>query len=192
MAGAEAVYAFRVFRVDPARRLLLRGATPVRVTAKVFDLLMVLIRGRERVIPRDELIEQLWPDTTVEDGNLSVGISTLRKALGAGPDDAPIIETSPRVGYRFVAEVHEEPADTGQHADAPPPLSRTERAVPLPEGASELPAEATPFIGRESELVELARLLPRSRGATREHRRAGWHGQEPLRPGGGTVPLPAS
>ena len=108
MAGTEAVYLFHSFRVDPARRLLLRGASPVSVTAKVFDLLMVLIRGRERVITRDELIEQLWPDTTVEDGNLSVGISTLRKALGSGPADAPIIETLPRVGYRFVAEVREE------------------------------------------------------------------------------------
>jgi len=63
MAGTEAVYVFRSFRVDPARRLLLRGASPVRVTAKVFDLLLVLIRGRQRVIPRDELIEQLWHRT---------------------------------------------------------------------------------------------------------------------------------
>jgi predicted ATPase/DNA-binding winged helix-turn-helix (wHTH) protein len=159
MAGTEGVYVFRSFRVDPARRLLLRGASPVRVTAKVFDLLMVLIRGRERVIPRDELIEQLWPDTSVEDGNLSVGISTLRKALGEGPADAPIIETSPRVGYRFVAEVHEEPAGIGQHARVPPAAARTESVVPLPGAASELPSEATPFIGRESELAELARLL---------------------------------
>ena len=139
MAGPEAVYRFHSFRVDPARRLLLRGARPLSVTAKVFDLLMVLIRGRERVITRDELIEQLWPDTTVEDGNLSVGISTLRKALGSGPDDAPIIETLPRVGYRFVAEVHEEfeAARHGSTAAAAAASGRTETTAP----ALHLPAK---------------------------------------------------
>ena len=96
--------------MDPARRLLLRDGRSVSVTAKVFDLLVVLIRSRERVVTRDELMEKVWPGTTVEDGNLSVGISTLRKALGAGPDGTPMIETLPRVGYRFVADVREESA----------------------------------------------------------------------------------
>jgi DNA-binding winged helix-turn-helix (wHTH) protein len=128
--GTEAVYVFHSFRVDPARRLLLRDRRPVSLTAKVFDLLIVLIRNRERVVTRDELMDQLWPDTTVEDGNLSVGISTLRKALGSGPQDAPIIETLPRVGYRFVADVREDLPDAAQHGDTPSEASGSRRAEP--------------------------------------------------------------
>jgi DNA-binding winged helix-turn-helix (wHTH) protein len=102
------VYAFQSIRVDPARRLILRGQERVRVTAKVFDLLLALIRSRHRVATRDELIRQLWPDTFVEDGNLSVHISTLRKALNDRCSDQSMIETLPRVGYRFVAAIREE------------------------------------------------------------------------------------
>jgi LuxR family transcriptional regulator, maltose regulon positive regulatory protein len=126
MTGTGEVYAFRSFRVDPARRLLLRDGCPVSVTAKLFDLLIVLIRSRERVVTRAELMQELWPDTTVEDGNLSVGISALRKALGSGSDDAPIIETLPRVGYRFVADVRQESPGAAQRENMPsePPVAR--------------------------------------------------------------------
>ena len=140
MTGAGEVYAFHSFRVDPARRLLLRSGCPVNLTAKVFDLLMVLIRSRERVVTRAELMQQLWPDTIVEDGNLSVGISALRKALAAGSEDAPIIETLPRVGYRFVAEVRQESLDAAQGRNMPsePPVPRrAETGVP----AVHLPAK---------------------------------------------------
>jgi DNA-binding winged helix-turn-helix (wHTH) protein len=102
------VYVFQTFRVDLARRLIRRGEERVRVTAKVFDLLLALIRSRHRVATREELIRQLWPDTFVEDGNLSVHISALRKALSDTGGDRAVIETLPRVGYRFVAEVGEE------------------------------------------------------------------------------------
>jgi len=114
LADTDRVYVFHYFRVDPARRSLFRSGRRVSVTAKVFDLLLVLIRHRERVVTRAELMDRLWPDTTVEDGNLSVGISALRKALGAGPEDAPVIETLPRVGYRFVADVLEESSAGGR------------------------------------------------------------------------------
>lgn len=102
------IYVFESFRVDPARRLILRQQERVRVTAKVFDLLVALIQGRHRVATRGELMRQLWPDTFVEDGNLSVHISALRKALSDTGGGRTIIETLPRVGYRFVAEVWEE------------------------------------------------------------------------------------
>jgi DNA-binding winged helix-turn-helix (wHTH) protein len=143
MRGSEAVYAFHSFRVDPARRLLLRGGRPLSVTAKVFDLLIVLIRSRARVVTRAELMEQLWPDTTVEDGNLSVGISALRKALGSGPDDAPIIETLPRVGYRFVADVREHLPDAAEHGGLPSDaaLSRREEAETRGGSTLDLPAK---------------------------------------------------
>jgi ATP/maltotriose-dependent transcriptional regulator MalT len=121
MAGSPVVYVFHSLRVDPARRSLVRDGHPVSVTAKVFDLLIALIRRRQRVVTRGELMEQLWPVASVEDGNLSVGISTLRKVLGPGPDDAPIIETLPRVGYRFAAEVHEEILDLPAKVLCPDP-----------------------------------------------------------------------
>lgn len=105
---AAPVYVFESISVDPARRILLRGQQRVRVTAKVFDLLLALIHSRHRVATREELIRQLWPDTFVEDGNLSVHISALRKALSDGCAERPIIETLPRVGYRFVATIREE------------------------------------------------------------------------------------
>lgn len=99
-------YDFGRFRVDTARRLLLRDQRPVNLTAKVFDLLTLLLRQRERAVSRAELFQALWPDVVVEDGNLSVNVSVLRKAL---QDDTGscYIETLPRVGYRFCGEVFE-------------------------------------------------------------------------------------
>jgi len=97
-------YDFGRFRVDTARRLLLREQTVVSLPAKAFDLLTLLLEERDRALRRTELLAALWPDVTVEDGNLSVNVSMLRKALR---DDAATsyIETLPRVGYRFSGNV---------------------------------------------------------------------------------------
>lgn len=99
-------YDFGHFRVDTARRVLLHERHPVALTAKVFDLLVFLLRRRDRVVRRAELMDALWPDVAVEDGNLSVNISILRKAL-QGDGGSACIETLPRVGYRFCADVVE-------------------------------------------------------------------------------------
>jgi DNA-binding winged helix-turn-helix (wHTH) protein/tetratricopeptide (TPR) repeat protein len=152
MAGDESVYAFSSFRVDPARRVILRGTQPVRVTAKVFDLLLELLRSRGRVVTRDELMARLWPETIVEDGNLSVNISALRKAL-EDSRSAPIIETLPRVGYRFVAETREErapPAITNAHARA---AQRHDSAL-----------MDLPFVGREGEMTRLQHAFEQAAG----------------------------
>ncbi|HKO91378.1 MAG TPA: winged helix-turn-helix domain-containing protein [Polyangiaceae bacterium] len=139
MAGHGMVYVFHSFRVDPGRRSLLEGERSIAVTAKVFDLLLFLIRSRERVVLREELMAELWPDTTVEDGNISVAISLLRKALSSGAPGQTCIETLPRVGYRFVAEVREEALEYG----APPLAPVAPRAAPSPSLAllAELPAK---------------------------------------------------
>jgi DNA-binding winged helix-turn-helix (wHTH) protein len=143
--GAGAVYVFHSLRVDPARRLLLRDGRPISMTAKVFDLLLVLIRSRDRVVTRDELMEKVWPGTTVEDGNLSVGISTLRKALGAAADGTPMIETLPRVGYRFVADVREDLPEAAQHAGMPSAAGGPARQLPAkmlcPDSGRAIPRE---------------------------------------------------
>jgi DNA-binding winged helix-turn-helix (wHTH) protein len=75
------------------------------LTGKVFDLLVALARGNGRLVGKDELLREVWPGVVVEEVNLSVNISVLRKLLGAAPDGKGWIETVPRRGYRFAAPV---------------------------------------------------------------------------------------
>lgn len=100
-------YEFGPFRVDPARQLLLRGGEPVPLTAKAFETLVVLVHHSERTVPKDELMKVLWPDTFVEEANLTQHISMLRKALGESPQDHRYIVTVPGRGYRFAETVKE-------------------------------------------------------------------------------------
>ena len=77
-----AVYEFGAFRLDTAKRLLTRDGAPVTIPPKTFDLLLLLVENRGRVLAKKELMEALWPQTFVEDANLSFQVSALRKALG--------------------------------------------------------------------------------------------------------------
>jgi len=98
-------YQFGPFRVDTAERQLLRDGAPVVLTPKVFDLLLALLERRGHVLEKDALMQRVWPDTIVEENNLTVNISALRKALGGRAGELPYIETVPRRGYRFVSAV---------------------------------------------------------------------------------------
>ena len=98
-------YAFGAFFLDPGRRTLLREGVPVPLTPKVFETLVLLVENADRVVEKDELIEAIWPDTFVEERNLAQNIFTLRKALGGDKGDDKCIETIPKHGYRFVADV---------------------------------------------------------------------------------------
>ncbi|MGH9937859.1 MAG: winged helix-turn-helix domain-containing protein, partial [Blastocatellia bacterium] len=100
-------YEFGPFRLDQAERRLLREGESVPLSPKVFDLLLVLVRRHGEIIEKEELLSAVWPDTIVEENNLSVNISALRKALGERPNEHTYIETLPRRGYRFVAPVRE-------------------------------------------------------------------------------------
>ncbi len=100
-------YEFGPFRVDPEQRLLLRQGEVVPLTSKVFETLLALIEHRDRVIAKEELMRLVWPDTVVEDNNLTVNISTLRKALGENANERRYIVTVPGKGYRFTAEIRE-------------------------------------------------------------------------------------
>lgn len=91
------------FRLDPLARVVTLRDEPVALAPKTFDLLLLLVEGRGRVLERAELIRSLWPDTVVEEANLTFQISTLRKALGE--DGSRWIETAPKHGYRFVGPV---------------------------------------------------------------------------------------
>src|SRR5262245_18668545 len=100
-------YEFGSFRLIPEERQLLRDNTPVSLTPKSFDLLVALVENRGRLIEKDELMRRIWPDSFVEEANLSVNMSALRRALGEGPNEHQFIATVPRRGYRFVARVTE-------------------------------------------------------------------------------------
>ena len=137
------IYEFGPFRLEPAERKLLRGSEVVALTPKVFDMLVMLVRNNGHLLDKDELIRALWPDSFVEEGNLSNNIFVLRKALGT---DHEYIETVPRRGYRFGGAVLQPP-----HA-APAPL----QAAP---GRAELPRFHIPMLLRLLAGVALAVLI---------------------------------
>ncbi|HJQ24925.1 MAG TPA: winged helix-turn-helix domain-containing protein [Blastocatellia bacterium] len=107
MKPAKRLYEFGPYRVDAADRLLLKDGQVVPLSPKVFDILLAFVERSGRVLDKDELMHEVWPDTFVEEGNLARNISTLRRVLGDGDEGRQYIETIPRRGYRFVAKVKE-------------------------------------------------------------------------------------
>jgi DNA-binding winged helix-turn-helix (wHTH) protein len=96
------IYEFEGFRVDVRRRLLTRAGRGVPLTPKAFETLLVLLRGGGRLLTKDEIISEVWPDTFVEEGNLAQNIFLLRRALGEGRSEHRFIVTVPGAGYLFV------------------------------------------------------------------------------------------
>jgi len=99
------LYEFGPFRVDPDREVLLREGQQVPLTPKTFQILLVLVRHSKEVVTKDDLMQLVWPDTFVEEANLSRNIFMLRKALGETPQDHRYIVTVPGRGYRLAADV---------------------------------------------------------------------------------------
>jgi adenylate cyclase len=102
-----AVYRFGPFELDAAEHRLLRDGVEVPLQLKAFETLCILVERAGRLLTKDELLRQLWPGTIVEENNLNKNISHLRKALGECPSGLSYIETVPRVGYRFAAQVEQ-------------------------------------------------------------------------------------
>lgn len=113
-------YEFGPFRMDPIRRRLLRGQEVVPLASKVFDTLLALVEHGGRELSKDELMKHVWPDSFVEEGNLTINIFTLRKALGEKPDDHQYIVTIPGRGYRFVTSVKRVPAEVKERREEEP------------------------------------------------------------------------
>jgi DNA-binding winged helix-turn-helix (wHTH) protein/tetratricopeptide (TPR) repeat protein len=101
------VYEFKGFRLEPAQRRLLYQGRPVPLKPKILDLLLLLVERRGQLVVKEDLMKEIWPDTIVEENNITVSMSALRKALGEGQDNRQFIETVPRRGYRFLADVLE-------------------------------------------------------------------------------------
>ena len=100
---SKAIYEFDSFRVDATNRLLLRDGEVVPLTAKVFDLLLVFVENHGRLLEKDEVMQRVWQQSFVEEGNLTRNVSTLRKALGEDSKSHQYIVTVPGYGYKFVA-----------------------------------------------------------------------------------------
>jgi TolB-like protein/DNA-binding winged helix-turn-helix (wHTH) protein/thioredoxin-like negative regulator of GroEL len=115
-------YEFGPFSVDAGKRLLVCNGESVPLAPKVFEILLALIENRERVLTKDELLRQVWGDTSVEEGGLTRNVSILRKTLGEKPDDHQYIVTVPGRGYRFVAAVREAGGNV-EPSDAHDPVS---------------------------------------------------------------------
>jgi TolB-like protein/DNA-binding winged helix-turn-helix (wHTH) protein/Flp pilus assembly protein TadD len=139
-AERERVYLFGPFRIDVTERRLYRDGAPLALTRKAFDLLLALIDEPGRLRTREALLERVWPDTVVEENNLSWNVRALRKALGDVGDVPLYIETVRGHGYRFIGAVRTlERADL----DAPPsaPAAEAVLAQPEPERAAAPTAE---------------------------------------------------
>src|SRR5438309_1983410 len=138
-------YEFGPFRLDPHKRLLFRGQEVIKLAPKFLDTLLALVERHGEVLEKDELMKRLWPDSYVEEGNLTLNISNLRKALGEKPQQHEYIVTVPGRGYQFVGRVKELTAES--------------------EGSPEAESVAAPLTGAEDR-QELVRGLTSS-SATR-------------------------
>src|SRR5271163_1563346 len=100
------IYEFGPFRVNPEKEILLRAGEPIQLAPKTFQILLVLVRHSNEVVTKEDLMKAVWPDTFVEEANLSRNIFMLRKALGERPQDHRYIVTVPGRGYRLAENVH--------------------------------------------------------------------------------------
>ena len=114
----QKTYTFGPFVLEPSERRLRRQQELIPVPPKIFDTLVVLVENRGRLVEKAELMSRLWPDATVEEVNLARNISDLRKILADGSEGQSYIETAPKKGYRFIAQVHEAVPDKAERATA--------------------------------------------------------------------------
>ena len=140
-------YDFGPFRVDALKRLLLRSGQPVQLTSKAFDTLLTLVSHSGEVLEKNELMKTLWPDTNVEENNLTQNVSMLRKALGESRSEHRYIVTIPGRGYSFVASV-KEVCTEGDSAGVVSPVRNGEE---IPSAASGSVFEAKALISDDAQ-----------------------------------------
>jgi len=129
----SSLYRFGQFVLDPGRRTLSRADSPVSLTPKAFDVLRFLVQNPNRLVTKEELLQAVWGDTFVEEGNLKQYVSHLRKALDDNPEGARLIVTIARKGYQFTADVTvAEAAGAAKQAAVQVPTAESSRAETLP------------------------------------------------------------
>jgi DNA-binding winged helix-turn-helix (wHTH) protein len=104
-------FTFGPFQLDVEKHTLSRGTAALQLPPKCFELLCILVRSNGQLLDKDHLMHQLWPDTYVEEANLSNLVALLRKALGDSPSNSQYVQTVPKLGYRFKADVSKERKD---------------------------------------------------------------------------------
>ena len=138
MDPQPACYVFGPYRLDPSRRALEVSGAPVPLSSRAFDILQILIEAHARVVTREELMAQVWPGVNVEPSNLTVQMSTLRRALGDTGEEAKFIATVPGRGYRFIGRLDEGASEAKSPAtsevappEAEPFVAPTASAAPV-------------------------------------------------------------
>jgi predicted ATPase/DNA-binding winged helix-turn-helix (wHTH) protein len=155
-ARGAACLEFGRFRLFTRQRELRIGDVTVALGSRAFDVLLILVEAEGELVTKEALLARVWPGAVVEESNIQVQVSALRKALG---EDRNLILTVPLRGYRFTGEVR--PLD----ADGRALPQATSMAQP-PQIPTNLPAPVSDFIGRETELRELLELLRHNRLVT--------------------------
>jgi TolB-like protein/DNA-binding winged helix-turn-helix (wHTH) protein/Flp pilus assembly protein TadD len=149
------VYEFGEFSLDARKRLLWRAGTQVRLAPRVFETLLFLVEHHDTVLDKERLMEAVWPDSIVEENNLTQNISALRRVFGETPGSHHYIVTVPGRGYRFVADVKILETNAG-----PPPLRRAEPAIsPAANGAEQSASTAGPDHRRNFQSILLAAVV---------------------------------
>jgi DNA-binding winged helix-turn-helix (wHTH) protein/TolB-like protein len=138
------LYQFCRFRFDPENHLLESEGSPIPLTPKAFEILLVLVQNGNRLTTKEELMRKVWPDSFVEEANLTVNISALRRNLGETPNGQQYIETVPKKGYRFAVPVAQLQVDN--HSD----------------GRSLIPAAESPRVPSVPRKYDLANTLSQS------------------------------
>src|SRR5439155_13595059 len=146
---------FGPFQLLATQRLLLEGDKPVRLGSRAFDILVGLVERAGEVVDKQELIARAWPKTLVEEANLKIQVSALRRALGDGQGGHRYVVTVPGRGYNFVAPVS---LEGSSRAPPPPRMAAT--------AGHNLPFAATRMIGREEAVAALVSRLSRERLVT--------------------------
>lgn len=151
-------YYFGTFRLDPDRRELLQDGQPLHLRAREFDILLFLVENAGQFVTKDQLIERVWPTTTVSDANIRVQIAALRRVLGDGRDGARYILNAAGRGYSFCCPLESPPAATGQ--------ARPTRAGSPGDIRYNLPVRLKPTLGRGEASNRLISHLPHHRLVT--------------------------
>jgi len=145
------LYELGELRLDPEARVLTRSGAPVTLGARAVAVLAALVGRANEYVPKAEIMDAAWPGLVVEEANLAVQISAIRRALAQVVGGEGWIETLARRGYRFVGPVA---VIAGRAGENPAPFDRTR---------TNLPQVLTSFVGREREIAEIKRLLPQTR-----------------------------
>ncbi len=161
-------YQFGPFRLLAHQRELSVHGVPISLGQRAFDILVVLVSRHGHLVTKDELMAEVWPGVIVEENNIQVHISALRKVLGTDGDPKRYLVTVPGRGYRFAAPVKTESAD---HS-APSTAAAAEQTASAPgivgsqQVGNNLPNQLTSLIGRESEVAEIKAGLSNCRLVT--------------------------